>query len=125
MGRRVERTRNLGTWTEAMYFGRIRSVLRTIWMREWEPRKQAIENAKRPYKGSDKRRKWEYQCGVTKEWFRLNEVEVHHLEEAGSLNNEDDLVSFIRRLLCEDVNKLMVISKAEHKKITNNEKKNK
>ena len=68
MGRRVERTHAGKTWTKARYFSFIRSALRKAWSR-YPVRFHVLAKAARPYKGTDKRRKKEFQCAICEEWF--------------------------------------------------------
>ena len=53
MPRKVERTRNANTWTEAKYWGHIRSHLRRAF-RFWKPATDAKLKARRPHQGSNK-----------------------------------------------------------------------
>ena len=110
MGRRVERTRNGGTWTEAQFWGRIRSALRRISM-YYKPIQDAKNRARKTVKG--KRWKYEYQCASCKKWFKAKEVEVDHLIPAGSLRSSDDLKGFVERLFCEDPNSYQVLCKSK------------
>lgn len=110
MGKRVARTRNGGAWTEAQYWGRIRSALRRMSM-YWKPIKEARDRAKRPYKGRNKRQKWEFQCAQCKNWFPQKSINVDHIVEAGSLRCAEDLPGFVERLFCEDVNGYQVLCK--------------
>ena len=73
MGRRVTKTRGGGRYTEAGYFGFIRSGLRQKSMR-WPPKYDVMNAAKRPYDGPDKRRKFEYLCNGCKYWHAGLEV---------------------------------------------------
>jgi len=108
MGRRVKRTRNLETWTESQYWGRIRSSLRRMSM-YWKPLNEAKKRARKSVKG--KRHKYEYQCAMCNNWFKSNEVQVDHIIEAGSLKSSDDLKGFVDRLFCEDVDGFQVLCK--------------
>lgn len=123
MGIRVVRTRAGATWTEARYFGFIRSALRKAWSR-YPVRFQVLAAASRPYKGTDKRRKKEFQCSVCKKWHMQKGVEVDHMVPCGSLKTYADLPGFTERLLCE-VDKLRVVCKKCHQVITNEERKRK
>ena len=58
---RVPRTRNARTMTEAQFFSMIRSALREK-SRWWKPSGIVRVKARRPYKGPNKRQKYEYQC---------------------------------------------------------------
>lgn len=92
MPRRVERLRNGGKWTEARYFGFIRSALRSAF-RKWGPKHEAKAAAKVAYNT--------YQCAACDGWFGTKEVEVDHIVPAGSLKCYDDLPGFVERLFCE------------------------
>lgn len=117
MGRRVERTRNGGTWTEAQFWGMLRSTLRRRSM-YWKPITEALNSARRKYKGENKRRKWEYQCAECSNWFMRKEVEVDHVEPVGSLKSYDDLPGFVKRLFCEEKECYTVLCKKCHKSKT-------
>src|SRR5690348_16593857 len=95
------KTRNLNTWTEAKYFGTIRSCLRRVF-RYYKPMYKALELASRPYKGENKLQKKEYQCNQCKQWFKRTEVEIDHKEELGELRKYEDIVPFIKKLTVED-----------------------
>lgn len=123
MGRRVERTRNGGKWTEAQFWGRLRSQLRRMSM-YWEPIKQCLEEAKRPYKGKNKRQKWEYKCTTCDGWFPRKGVQVDHIQPAGSLKSYDDLAGFVERLFCEEPECYAVRCTKCHKEKTDEERKN-
>jgi 5-methylcytosine-specific restriction endonuclease McrA len=110
------KTRCSGTWTEARYWGFIRSALRRAFTRY--PVNYHVRNAaKRPYKGPNKLQKNEFQCGVCKQWFIQKSTQVHHLVECGSLKSYSDLPGFVERLFCEADN-LQVVCKRCHSRIT-------
>jgi 5-methylcytosine-specific restriction endonuclease McrA len=111
---RAVRTRNAGTWTEAAYWGRVRSHLRRLFRFNWLPAKQALEAAKRPYRGPNKRQKVEYQCAVCKEWFPRDGVEIDHVVPCGSLKSEADLAGFLTRLYPEDPAAYQVLCESCH-----------
>ena len=111
---KVARTRNAGTMTEAMFFSKLRSALRSAF-RWWTPMKMALEAASRPYKGTNKRQKKEYQCAHCHKWFKRTEVEIDHIEAAGSLRCYEDIVPFIQRLTVEDVTGYQILCKKDHK----------
>lgn len=96
---RVERTRNAGTMTEAAFWGMIRSALRRRSM-YWKPIINAKNSAKRAVIGG--RQKWEYQCSACRKWFKGTEVEVDHVNPAGSLTCSDDLKGFVTKLFAEE-----------------------
>lgn len=97
---KVPRTRNNFTLTESAFWGFIRSTLRNA-SRWWKPMKQCKDNAKRPYKGTNKLQKWEYQCSECKEWFMEKAIAVDHKIEAGTLTCKEDVGGFIERLFVE------------------------
>ena len=97
----VPRTRNAGTWTEAAYWGAIRSHLRRGF-RYWKPIMKTKLAARRPYEGPNKRQKWESQCAHCKEWFKDKDTQVDHIIPVGSLKCPGDLVGFLERLTCEE-----------------------
>ena len=95
-----EKIRGGGTLTEAAFWSKIRSTLRQS-SRWWKPITQCKQNAKRPYKGSNKRQKFEYQCNKCKKWFPDKQINVDHVLPAGELNKADDLPGFVERLFVE------------------------
>ncbi len=87
--------------TESAYLAWIRSALRSKSLR-WLPRSKAIEAARRPYKGSNKLQKWEVQCALCTEWYKLKDICVDHYPvEAGSIKSIDDVGQFCNNLFCE------------------------
>lgn len=114
MPRRVERTRNMDTWTEAQFWWRIRSALRQQW-RWWKPKQEARRRA-RLSKGL-------YVCALCQNTFTSKEIEVDHKKPCGSLRCYDDLPRFIERLFAEDVDSYRVLCKPCHNGITQAERK--
>ena len=98
---RVPKTRASGTWTEASFWGFIRSGLRRMSMR-WPPIQYVLLSARRPYSGPNKRQKWEYKCFACKGWYSRKEIEVDHMNECGTLKSYEDLVAFVSSLFCEE-----------------------
>ena len=125
----VKKTRCGNTWTEAKYFGFIRSALRRASIK-YPVKYQIKALAKRSVPIIDKdgnqavyktgknvgqpRYVSEYNCAFCKEWFRDKDVEVDHKDEAGSLKCFDDLPGFCERLFCE-IDNLQVLCKTCHK----------
>lgn len=97
---RVPRTRNSGTMTESMFWSFLRSGLRQKSM-FWKPIHEAKMASRRPYKGPNKRQKFEYYCNDCKKYYKEKEVIVDHIVEAGSLRCYEDLPGFVERLFCE------------------------
>ena len=118
---RVAKTRNAGTMSESAFWSFIRSGLRQK-SRWWKPITQCKLEAKRPYKGTNKRQKFEYQCNECKNWFIEKLINVDHIHPAGSLKCAADLPAFVERLFCETDN-LQVLCEACHNIKTQNERK--
>jgi hypothetical protein len=106
-------------WTEARFWGFLRSALRTASTR-WPPRYEVVHDAKRVYKGENKRQKYEYQCAHCKDWHPQKEVEVDHIVPVGSLKCFEDLPGFCERLFCSKEG-LRLLCKLCHRKVTNKE----
>ena len=123
MARRVERTRNGGTWTESQYWGAVRSALRDKF-KWWKPMKQAKLGARRKYEGEGRNR-WEYQCAACKQWFKDKETQIDHVVPCGSLRCPEDIAPFLEHMTCEDVNGYQVMCKPCHQLKTNEERKSK
>lgn len=120
---RVPRTRCNGLWTEASFWGFIRSGLRKTSQR-WPPLvKLALERVRRKSKSSNKLLKWEFRCSACRGWFPRKRVQVDHIESCGTLKTFEDLPDFVRRLFCE-VEGLRILCKDCHEKRTKEEKAN-
>ena len=74
---RVARTRNSRTMTEAEFWSRIRSALRSV-SRYWKPILEAKNKARKPVKGMGNT-KYLYQCNSCNGWFKGTEVCVDHV----------------------------------------------
>ncbi len=111
---RGEKTRNSGQWTEARYFGFIRSALRSAFMR-WAPKHEAKRLSKIAYN--------QYECAECSGVFANKEVEVDHIVPAGTLKTYDDLPLFVERMFCE-AEGFQVLCKDCHQAKTNQERKN-
>jgi len=107
--------------SESAFWSFIRSALRQK-SRFWTPITQCKLAAKRPYTGTNKRQKFEYQCNICKQWFPEKLINVDHKVPAGSLNNTQDLAGFVERLFCE-MDKLQVLCETCHNIKTQSEKK--
>ena len=118
---RVPKTRNAGTMTESAFWSFIRSALRQK-SRWWKPITECKMKARRPYKGPNKRQKFEYLCNSCKRWFPDKQINVDHIVGAGSLNCGQDLPGFVDRLFCEQDN-LQVLCTTCHDHKTKLEKK--
>ena len=113
----------LPDWSEAKFWGFIRAGLRATY-NKWPPKWTVLKAAQRPYQGSDKRCKWEYQCAKCGGWFKAAEVSVDHKVPAGQLRSFDDLPAFCERLFCSE-DGLQVLHKACHDAKTLEERRNK
>ena len=113
---RVPRTRAGGQWTEAAYYGFIRSGLRLL-SRKWPPRRDILKQGRRPYVGPNKRQKFEYSCEDCGGWFPAKQIEIDHIDPCGKLTSLDDLPGFVERLLCE-IDKLRKLCETCHAKRT-------
>jgi 5-methylcytosine-specific restriction endonuclease McrA len=109
---RVAKTRNNGTMTESAFWSFIRSALRQK-SRWWKPITQCKANAKRKYKGPNKRQKFEYQCASCKQWYAEKNINVDHIIPAGTLTCSNDLPGFVDRLFCE-IDNLQVLCSGCH-----------
>lgn len=97
---RVERTRAGNRWTEAQFWGFVRSNLRLM-ARKWPPIRDAKKAARRPYRGPNPRQKWETQCCHCQQWFMDKQTQVDHIEAAGACRSFEQAAEFMRRLLVE------------------------
>ena len=120
MGKKVIKTRNAGTMSESAFWAFIRSALRQK-SRWWKPITQCKQNAKRPYKGTNKRQKFEYQCNKCKKWFPDKQINIYHITPAGELNKANDLPGFVERLFVE-VEGLQCLCQNCHNEKTKQEK---
>lgn len=114
------KTRNSGTMTESAFWSFIRSALRQK-SRWWKPVSECKQKSKRPYKGPNKRQKFEYQCNYCKFWFPEKEINVDHIIPAGTLTCANDLPGFVERLFVE-VDGLHCLCTSCHQIKTNNER---
>lgn len=115
--RGVELTRNAQTETESEHMGKIRSALRNA-SKYWKPATAALQEAHRPYTGSNKRIKHEYRCAHCLKWYVRSLVEVNHVAPCGSLKAYKDVPTFLKRLFCEDVKGYNVLCKVCHQLVT-------
>lgn len=114
----VPKTRNNGSMTESAFFQWLRQVLRRSSM-YWKPIQQVRKEAQVPYKGTNKRRKFSYVCGVCKGEFDAKNINIHHKVDCGSLKSFEDLSGFAERLFCEKEHLIAICSSChdkEHKK---------
>lgn len=120
---RKAKPRNAGTLTESAFWSLIRSTLRQK-SRWWKPIALAKQRAKRAYKGTNKRQKFEYQCNMCKNWFPEKDINVDHIIPAGTLLSAQDLPGFVERLFCEVEGLQVLCSKCHDLKTKNESNKN-
>ena len=118
--KKVDKPRNAGTMSESAFWSFIRSGLRQK-SRFWKPITQCKLAARRPYKGPNKRQKFEYECNVCGKWFPEKKINIDHIQPAGSLRCANDLPGFVERLFCE-IDNLQCICEKCHNVKTQNEK---
>jgi hypothetical protein len=118
---RVVRTRNAGTETQAGHMNKIRSMLRSL-SRWWKPMQLALKASSTTYSVGRAKRVM-YMCAQCKKLHDRKNVEVNHIEPAGSLKSYEDLPAFCEKLFVEDISKLEVLCKPCHLAITVSQRK--
>lgn len=88
-------------WTEAKFWGFVRSALRAAWSK-WPPKYRVLAKAKRNYKGPKKNQKYEFQCAHCSKWFPAKQVSVDHITPAGTLRCYEDLPAFVEKLFVSE-----------------------
>lgn len=117
---RVPKTRNASTWTEAAYWGALRSGLRRLF-RFWKPAVLALHAARIPCSGA-RGQKWAYVCADCRRAFPRKLVQIDHVEPCGALTELSHLPDFVRRLTPEDPKAYQVLCAACHTAKTNAER---
>ena len=92
---------NCPDWTTSKFFTFVRSNLRST-SAKYPTIANYKKNHRRPYKGSNPRMKWEYQCKHCKGWFTDKQTSVDHIIPVGSLKSFDDIQPFCERLFCHE-----------------------
>lgn len=110
-------------WSTSKFWSFIRSGLRSTY-NKWPPKWEVLHQAKRNYKGPNKRQKYEYLCAECQKYHAQANVQVDHIEPAGALNSFDDLVAFVQKLFV-GVEGLQVLCTGCHDKKTQEERKQK
>ena len=106
------------SWSMARYRAFILSAMRKAWMK-WPPKYEALARAKREYKGSNTRQKFEYQCAHCRAWFKGKEVSVDHIIPWGSIQGLSVEEAWSRLLVPVDA--LQVLCNKCHTKKTQQE----
>ena len=117
---RVPKTRNSGTWTEAQYWGRIRSCLRRMSL-FWKPAREALQSARVACAGP-RGQKWAYVCADCGKLFQRKLVHIDHIEPCGKLTEYAHIGDFLRRLLPEGKDAYAVRCLSCHQAKTNAER---
>ena len=118
----VELTRACNTMTDAEFFSRILSFARRG-TKFWPPAMACKLASKRPYKGSNKLQKWEYQCSLCKKWFKDKEIQIDHIIPLGGINSIDKIKDWYIRAYPEIEGYQMLCRAVCHKIKTALEKK--
>lgn len=118
---RVSRTRNAGTWTEAEFWGRLRSCLRKL-SQFWKPARAALQASRVPFRGPNGQ-KWAYLCADCKKLHPRKRVHIDHIVPCGALTDFAHVGEFIRRLTPEDPAAYAVRCLSCHQAKTNAERK--
>jgi len=119
MAKRTPPFEEYENWSQAKFFGYIRSGLRQKWMR-WPPKFECLKSSRVEVEGQG-RTKYNYKCKKCGGLFKAKEVEVDHIEPAGSLRSFEEIEGFCRRLFVGK-EKLRVVCKQCHKIITAKER---
>lgn len=104
--------KNYPDWSEAKFWGFLRSGLRACYNR-WPPKWEVLRESRRASKSKDKRLKWEYKCNDCKKWHKQKDVSVDHIIPAGALSKPEDIAGFVERLFV-GVDGLQVLCKGCH-----------
>lgn len=116
----IELTRCSNTMTESEFFSWILSNARKLTLR-WKPRNDALNMARRPYSGPDKRTKWEYQCSQCVDWFPKKMVEADHITPCGGMKSYESISLWYKRALVEMLD-FKVLCKTCHNSKTQRER---
>lgn len=107
-------------WSDARFWGFVRSGLRRLWTK-YPNKYKALNAAKRRKEGVRGKQKYEYKCACCSRFFAGKNVSVDHIVPAGTLSCFDDLVPFCTKLFCE-LEGLQVLCYVCHKAKTNAER---
>ena len=108
----IKKTSRIHGWSEAKYWGFIRSCLRRAFQRY--PNKYRTQ-------ASAKRVGGKYECNLCKKEFRAKDVAVDHIVPCGTLKSFEDLAVFADNMFCE-IKGLQILCKACHKTKTLHER---
>lgn len=99
MGRKTPPYERYPAWSEARFWGFVRSNLRLM-QRKWPPFNEVWKEGRRD-KPADVpgRHKFEYQCESCGGWFPRKEMERHHKISCGSCRSFKEAGEFLDRML--------------------------
>lgn len=118
---RVPKPRNGGKWSEAAFWGHLRSGLRRTF-RFWKPAVDALHAARVPCSGP-RGRKWAFRCAGCGKFFLRKQVQIDHVNPAGELRCFTDVASFIERLTPESPASFQILCTDKcHQSKTNRER---
>jgi 5-methylcytosine-specific restriction endonuclease McrA len=115
-----KKTRNYNTFTEAKYWGLIRSSLRKAFQ-FWRPAQEAKKLVRRKLLINGHVR-WMYQCANCEDFFTDKETQVDHVEPLGPLSELRHLPEFVNRLTPESLGAFQCVCKGCHQLKTNAER---
>ncbi len=98
--RGVPLTKCSNTMTNSQFVAFILSGLRRL-TKYWKPKLDKMLEGRRPYTGTDKRTKYEYQCATCKQWFKKSGIEMDHISNCGGLKDIADVPRWIEQAFCE------------------------
>ena len=121
MGRKTPPCSLYPKWTEARFKAFLKSALRSASQR-WPPAIEAMTSTRRPYRGSDKRTKWEYPCNHCGGWFKSKDIRKDHIIPVGGFSSNfsswpADLGEIAARLFCKKEGYQLLCSPC-HNKLT-------
>lgn len=82
------------------YWSFLRNGLRRLSLK-YPERYTILKEARRAYKGKNKRQKWEYKCNACKKYYKATEVAVDHKKPCGELTDPKHIKKFVTNLFCK------------------------
>lgn len=106
--------------SQAAFFAWMRGGLRRVWSKspiKLEFQKEKRKRIKNPNPANSKRfpEVWGCECAICKKDYPMNEVEVDHIIDAGSLRGPEDIGDFVTRLLMCSAKDLQIVCKPCHR----------
>jgi hypothetical protein len=105
--------RNMETMTESEFWGMFKSMLRSG-TKYWKPKLEYLNSKSRPYKGTNKRIKTEYQCEACNQWYVRAKIEVNHKVPVGGIASFEDIGIVAKKLYLETLVGWEVLCKECH-----------